>query len=105
MLAIIATLNVKPGLEAEFEKLAAELAEQVNANEPGCLLYAVFHGEAPGFYHFVETYVDQAAVDAHRTTAYAKQFSGDSVTALLAGPPTVQRMKQIAARDGADITW
>ena len=39
MLAVVAKLNVLEGKEAEFEKVMLGLAEQVNANEPGCHLY------------------------------------------------------------------
>ena len=39
MLAVIAKLNVKEGSEAAFEEVMLNLAEQVNANEPGCHMY------------------------------------------------------------------
>ena len=48
MLGVVATLKVKPGMEGEFEVVAKELAAKVNANEPGCKLYALHHGEASG---------------------------------------------------------
>jgi len=51
MLAIVATLRVKPGMEREFEAVAKELVAKVNANESGCRLYALHRrddgGEAP----------------------------------------------------------
>ena len=39
MKAIIAKAKVQEGKEAEFEKVALELAAQVEANEPGNTLY------------------------------------------------------------------
>jgi len=38
MLAVVATLKVKAGQEADFEAVAKQLVAQVNANEPGCKL-------------------------------------------------------------------
>src|SRR5262249_44445434 len=63
MLGVVATLKVKPGMEREFEAVAKELVAKVNANEPGCRLYALHRldGDAPT-YVFMERYVDQAAV-------------------------------------------
>jgi quinol monooxygenase YgiN len=72
MIGIVATLRIKPGMEKEFEAVAKELVAKVQANEPGCVLYALHHGEAPHTYVFMERYRDQAAVDAHRATEYFK---------------------------------
>jgi quinol monooxygenase YgiN len=72
MLGIVATLKVKPGMEREFEAVAKELVAKVKANEPGCTLYALHRDEAAGTYVFMERYVDQAAVDAHRATDHSR---------------------------------
>jgi quinol monooxygenase YgiN len=72
MLGIVATIKVKPGMEKEFEAVARELVAKVNANEPGCTLYALHRAETPGTYVLMERYRDQAAVDAHRATDYFK---------------------------------
>ena len=72
MLGIVAKLTVKPGMEKEFEAVARELVAKVNANEPGCKLYALHRSDAPNVYVFMERYVDQAAVEAHRGTEYFK---------------------------------
>ena len=97
MLGIVATLNVRPGMEAEFERVACDLADTVRANEPGCLSYAVFQGETAGTYHFIESYADQAALDAHRAAEYSARLGNQIATTLLAAPPTVLRMSQLAA--------
>jgi quinol monooxygenase YgiN len=94
MLAIIATLNVKPGMEAEFEAVALELVAKVNALEPGCTLYTLSRGSAPQSYVFMERYVDQAALDAHRITAHFKEL-GARMGAFLAGRPEVQRLTEL----------
>ena len=72
MLGTIATIKVKPGMEGQFEAVAKELVAKVNANEPGCKLYALHRNEAAGTYVFMERYTDQAAVEAHRATDYFK---------------------------------
>ena len=72
MIGIVATLRIKPGMEKEFEAVAKELVAKVRASEPGCVLYALHHGEQPHIYVFMERYTDQAAVDAHRATDYFK---------------------------------
>ena len=54
MIGIVATIKAKPGMEKEFETVAKELVAKVNANEPGCTLYAIHHAEAP------QTYVPRA---------------------------------------------
>jgi quinol monooxygenase YgiN len=72
MIGIVATLKIKPGMEKDFEAVAKELVAKVRASEPGCALYALHHGEQPSTYVFMERYVDQAAVDAHRATDYFK---------------------------------
>src|SRR5258705_10088366 len=73
MLGVVATLKVKPGMEREFEAVAKELVAKVNADEPGCRLYALHRldGDKPT-YVFMERYVDQAAVEAHRATEFFK---------------------------------
>jgi quinol monooxygenase YgiN len=70
MLGIVATLKVKPGMEAEFEALAKQLVERVRADEPGCTFYALYRAETAGTYVFIERYADDAAFAAHRKTPH-----------------------------------
>jgi quinol monooxygenase YgiN len=94
MLGIIATLRVKPGMEQAFEAVAKELVAKVNANEPGCALYALHHAEAPSTYVFMERYVDQSAVEAHRATDYFKAL-GRKMGEFMDGRPEVIRLRQV----------
>ena len=77
MLGVVATIKVKPGMEQQFEAVAKELVAKVNANEPGCRLYALHRAEAPQTYVFMERYADQAAVDADHVVAQRSQFGED----------------------------
>ncbi len=94
MLAVIATIKVKPGTEKEFEAVAKELVAKVNANEPGCKLYTLCRSETPQTYVFMERYVDQAAVEAHRGTDYFKEL-GRKMGQFLAGRPEIQRLTEV----------
>ena len=96
MFGTVATIKVKEGQGAEFEKVALELVKQVNANEKGCLLYQLYHGEEPNTYVFLERYADQAAVEAHRASDYFKTL-GRAMGAFMDGKPAVQRFKQVGA--------
>jgi quinol monooxygenase YgiN len=69
---------------------------RVNENEKGCLLYQLYHGEAPNTYVFMERYADQAAVEAHRSTEYFKTL-GRAMAEFMDGKPTIQRFKQVGA--------
>ena len=94
MLGTIATIKVKPGMEKEFEAVAKELVAKVNANEPGCKLYALHHGEAPHTYVFMERYVDQAAVEAHRASDYFKAL-GRKMGEYMDGRAEVLRLREV----------
>ena len=94
MLGVVATIKVKPGMEKDFELVAKELVTKVNANEAGCTLYALHRGEAPQTYVFMERYVDQAAVEAHRASEYFKTL-GRKMGEFMDGRPEVQRLKEV----------
>lgn len=95
MLSIVAIIKVKPGSEADFEGVATELVAKVNAEEPGCRLYTLSRSnEAPQTYVFMERYVDQAAVDHHRSTAHYKEL-GRRMGAFMDGRPEVLRLTEL----------
>jgi quinol monooxygenase YgiN len=94
MLGVVATLKVKPGMEAHFETVAKELVAKVNANEKGCKLYALHKTETPGTYVIMERYTDQAAVEAHRATEYFKAL-GRKMGEYMDGRPEVLRLTEV----------
>ena len=95
MIGAVAELTVKEGSQAEFEKVAAELEQAVNANEPGILYYKLFkvQGEATK-YVFMEQYADAEAVAAHRAAEHFKRL-GKAMGPFLAEPPKVTRMDKV----------
>ena len=80
MIGVIATLNIKEGKGAEFETLANQLVEKVNANEEGVVYYDLYKQD-PTTYVFLERYKDQAAKDAHGKTDYFKEI-GDEINII-----------------------
>jgi quinol monooxygenase YgiN len=94
VIGIVATIKVKPGMEKEFEAVAKELVAKVNSSEPGCMLYALHHGEAPQTYVFMERYADQAAVDAHRGTEHFKTLGG-RMGEYMDGRAEVMRLREV----------
>jgi quinol monooxygenase YgiN len=93
MLAVVAKLNVLAGKEAEFEKVMLGLAEQVNANEPGCHLYKLCK-DADGNYVVMELYADAEAVAAHGASEHFKA-AGAGFKGLMGGAPEITRMEVV----------
>ena len=85
MKAIIAKMPVQAGKEAEFEKVALELAGQVAANEPGNKLYRLCKTDA-GEYFFIELYESADAMAAHSTSTHLKE-AGPKFAGLVTGRP------------------
>jgi quinol monooxygenase YgiN len=74
-LIVVATLRAAPG---KGDELAAFLIEQcgvVRANEPGCLAYRLHRAnDDTDLFLFYEAYIDEAAFEAHRTSAHLAAF-------------------------------
>ena len=67
----IATLVVKTGREAEFERLQKELSELTHANEPGTAVYDVIkHRERDRTYVVYARFKDDAAFQAHQASSF-----------------------------------
>ena len=96
MLGIVATLKVKPGMEAEFENVARQLVENVRAHEPGCTLYVLHRAETSGTYVFMERYVDEAAFEAHRKTEHMRTL-GRKMGNYMDGRVELMRLREVPA--------
>ncbi len=96
MIGAVAELTVKEGSQAEFEKVALELEQAVNANEPGIIFYKLFKiRDTTNKYIFMEQYADAAAVDAHRAYEHFKRL-GRAMGPFLDGAPIVTRMDKVS---------
>ena len=88
---VVARLRAAPG---KADALAALLTEQcgvILGSEPGCLEYRVHRAaDDPQAFLFYETYVDDAAFDAHRKSPHLAEYRKRREAAgLLEGTVTV----------------
>ncbi|MEN2747297.1 putative quinol monooxygenase [Sphingomonas sp. T9W2] len=91
---VVARLVPRPGKAEELATALLDMLDEVRA-EPGCLLYDAHESrDMPGVIVMVESWTDQAALDAHghapALTRLATRFD-----ALLAEPPSVERLRRI----------
>jgi len=71
MTCFIARLKVKPGREADFEKLQRELSQLTHAHEPDTHVYDVIrHRTEPGVYVVYARFKDEASFQHHQTTPF-----------------------------------
>ena len=67
----IAKLVVKPGKEAEFERLQRELSQLTHAEEPDTLVYDVIrHRTQPRTYIVYSRFNNEAAFEAHQKASF-----------------------------------
>ena len=67
----IATLSIKQGQEAEFERLQKELSELTHAHEPGTVVYDVIKSrDKPRTYVVYARFKDEAAFQAHQVSPF-----------------------------------
>lgn len=85
--------HVRPGAEARLDALMAQLARDIRAHEPGCLRFDyVISQDTPGERLVIEEYADEAAVEAHRGTAYLAAFLPELMECL-DRPPEVESFR------------
>lgn len=95
MIAIVATMRVVEGKNADFERVFGGLSEKVRANEPGCLLYQLTKSRKDAStYKVLEIYKDQAAVDAHAGSDYFKAGFGE-MRSLLDGRADIELLDAV----------
>jgi quinol monooxygenase YgiN len=91
MIGAIARLKVLDGKGPEFEVAFAALAARVRADEPGNELYRLCRSrENPNEYVVMEIYADQAAVDAHTSSAHFKELAPTLGPFLEPGRPKLE---------------
>ena len=92
MIGIVAKIRVKEGQGPQFENVAKQLVEAVNANEPDCLLYALHRvQEDENLYVFMEQYKDQAATEFHRKQDHFRTL-GRAMGEFMDGPVEIMRL-------------
>jgi quinol monooxygenase YgiN len=85
MLAKVFPIPLKPGKQAEAEKLVEEFAPLGPGQEEGTVSFRVYRDPAkPDYLLFVEHFADQAAYDAHTgSSAYQKLIAGQFADLIL----------------------
>lgn len=63
--AFFVVFKVKPGKDAEFERVFRNMEARVRENEPGNLSYDLYRNGEPHTYVIIERYRNRAAVAAH----------------------------------------
>jgi len=95
VIGIVATLKVQDGKGAEFEGVFRDLAKQVKANEPGCLMYQLTKSRSdPNTYKVLELYKDQDALTHHGGTEYFRA-AGPKMGPCLAGRPEIEYLDAV----------
>ncbi len=93
MIGIVATIKIQEGKGSEFESIANQLVEKVNANEEGVEYYNLYKQDDTT-YVFLERYKDQAAFDFHQKTDYYRA-AGAQLGAVLAGAPDIKVLQSV----------
>ena len=71
MTCFIATLKIKPGHEADFERLQAELSKLTHDQEPDTFVYDILRSRTtPDAYLVYARFKDEAAFQSHQATPF-----------------------------------
>ena len=93
--AFVVVFKVKPGKDAEFEKVFRSVEARVHRNEPGNLSYDLYRNGKPHTYVIIERYRNRAAVAAHGRDA--RNLMSDLKDSL-AGPPKFQALTLVSSK-------
>jgi quinol monooxygenase YgiN len=75
MTVFIATLRIKPGQEAEFERLQRELSELTHATEPDTKVYDIVRSrDQPDTYVVYARFKDETAFQLHQGTDFHERL-------------------------------
>ena len=94
MLGVVATLKVKPGWTSSSRPSPRSWWRRSTPASPGASSTPCTTARRPGTYVFMERYVDQAAVEAHRATEHFKTL-GRKMGEFMDGRPEVLRLKEV----------
>jgi quinol monooxygenase YgiN len=86
MIALIVSVQVKPGHREEFLAAIKANAHSSFNDEPGCLYFdVVCDKQDDHHFFFYELYADDAAVDAHRAAPHFKDWRAAADAHLVPG--------------------
>lgn len=91
-IGLIATIAVQEGKTEEFERIFLELIDQVRANEPGNVFYALHRSKTePNVYKVLEQYNGPAALAEHSKSAHF-QAANEKLAGLVAAAPEIEML-------------
>lgn len=74
MIVLIAKSTVQEGKQEEFVRIAKKMVEETRKEE-GCISYDLVKDETDDVvFCFIEKYRDEAALEAHRASAYFQTY-------------------------------
>jgi autoinducer 2-degrading protein len=83
MIVLKVEMLVRPGAEQQCREYIQILQEH-SRTEPGCLMYIGHQStEDPRKFLFYEQYKDEAALQAHRDSAYFKQYVSGGLDVIM----------------------
>lgn len=89
---ILASFTVTPGFASEFND-AREMMVAATRAEPGCMAYNFFSDE-DGQHHVIETFIDEAAYQAHRQSTHMQEWRA-TMDPLFERPPIAKRLEPL----------
>lgn len=92
MIVVAAKLKIKEGSDAQFVEVAKKLVT-ASRLEAGCAGYELLK-EDGGQYCFLERYVSEEAVEAHRKSEHYRTH-GRELGAFMDGKPEVSRFQTV----------
>jgi quinol monooxygenase YgiN len=94
----VVRFKIKPGRNADFEKVMAKLQSQLPASEPGNVYYDLYLPTPDSqTYVLIEHYKDASAVQAHGKDPNT-QAMADALKDLLDGPPAAERLILVSSK-------
>lgn len=95
MIALVAVLKIKPGMEEKVAQASLKMAEAVSKNEKECLLYEPYVPlEDTGELYILEKYTSMEALEKHRHTSHYLEFK-EAVKDAVEGPTQVTVLKSV----------
>lgn len=95
-IGLLATITVLEGKNADFEAAFLDLTEQVRANEPGNIFYALHRSPSdPQVYKVMEQYESPEALDSHGKADYFRE-ANKKLGGLVAGAPEIEILDAVA---------
>jgi quinol monooxygenase YgiN len=94
----VVKFKIKPGRNADFEKIMAALQSQLPAAEPGNVYYDLYLPSADSqTYVLIEHYRNAAAVQAHGKDPNTQKMAA-AIKDLLDGPPSADRLILVSSK-------